>query len=122
MEYRGFDMSAKFVRYTCAKKNHPVLRKDCEICPEYKPCAQDGKWCFVGALLCEEEFIWRGTIQPFEPSPIDKTSKDTASITISFGNGKYGSAEVPREDLREALEKQIAGAMKPRYSSGKYRW
>ncbi len=46
---------SKFVRYTCNKKNVPVLRKDCEKCEKYNPCAKDGEWCFVGALVAELE-------------------------------------------------------------------
>lgn len=100
-------MSVKFVRYTCAKKKHPVLRKDCEKCPEYRPCAEDGKWCFVGALLEENEPISESVVQSAAMSTLDRITKDTATITIFFGNGKYENAQVSREDFKAALKKEI---------------
>lgn len=100
-------MSVKFVRYTYAKKNHPVLRKDCEKCSEYRPCAQDGKWCFIGALLVEQEKIQESIIQMAAISPVESISKDTSTVTIFFGNGRYESAEVSREDFKAALRKQM---------------
>lgn len=100
-------MSVKFVRYTCAKKKHPVLRKDCEKCPEYRPCAEDGKWCFVGALLEEHEPISESVVQSAEMSTMDRIMKDPATITIFFGNGKYENAQVLREDFKAALQKEI---------------
>ena len=100
-------MPVKFVRYTCAKKKHPVLRKDCEKCPEYRPCAEDGKWCFVGALLEEREPILESFVQSTGMSAMDMIMKDPATITIFFGNGRYENAQVSREDFKAALQKEI---------------
>lgn len=111
-------MSVKFVRYTCAKKNHPVLRKDCEKCSEYRPCAQDGKWCFIGALLVEEGQIQESVMQREAISSVESISQDTATVTIFFGNGRYESAEVPRDDFRKALEKQMQKALGKRFIGG----
>lgn len=112
-------MSVKFVRYTCAKKNHPVLRKDCEKCSEYRPCAQDGKWCFIGALLEEQEKIQESIIQMAAISPVERSSKGTETVTIFFGNGRYESAEVPREDFKAALKKQMQKAFCTQFMGGK---
>ena len=112
-------MPTKFVRYTCTKKKHSVLRKDCEKCSEYRPCAQDGKWCFIGALLVQKEQIQESIIQRAAISPIERISKDNATVTIFLGNGRYESAAVFREDFKAALKKQMQKAFGPQFMGGK---
>ena len=69
------------------------MREDCKDCSEYNPCGKEGKWCFVGALVTEAENL---------VSPI---LRDMSTVTINFGNGQ--SADVLREDIKKALEKDV---------------
>lgn len=96
---------SKHVRYTCNKKNEPVLKKDCERCPEFNPCAKDGKWCFVGALVAEyDPIVVRTSMQTAEnvASPI---LRDTSTITINFGDGM--KMDVLCEDMKNKLERDF---------------
>lgn len=112
-------MSVKFVRYTCAKKNHPILRKDCERCSEYRPCAEDGKWCFIGALLIDKEQVGSAILQSAKISQVERVLKDTTTVTVFFGNGRYEGAEVSKEGFKAALKKQMQEAFGMKFMGGK---
>ena len=97
----------RFVRYTCNKKNEPTTREDCENCHEYNPCAKDGKWCFVGALVAEAENK-RMSADMCEPVVQDMAMpimRDMSTVTISLGNAQ--SVDVLREDIRKSLEDEL---------------
>lgn len=91
-----------FIRYTCNKKNVPVLRKDCEKCEEYNPCAKDGKWCFVGALIAEHDQIFADCTMPIAESAAAPVLRDTSTVKINLGNG------IKIDVLREDIKKQLA--------------
>ncbi len=95
----------KFVRYTCNKKNEPVYREDCLKCHEYNPCAKDGKWCFVGALVSEYDHICAEAGIEAGKSAAMPVLRDMSTITINFGNGM--KAEVLREEIKKQLERDF---------------
>ena len=98
---------ANFVRYTCNKKNTPIMRDDCKGCPEYNPCAKNGRWCFVGALVIESENE-RACADVKMPLTGDLTSpnlRDMSTVTIHFGNGQ--TADVLKEDIKTKLTEDI---------------
>lgn len=84
----------KYIRYTCSRKNEPVFEKDCKRCPEYNPCAKDGKWCFIGALVAEH---------------------DPVCAEAAINAGKNAAAPVlrnmSREDIKRALEDEFYKSM-----------
>lgn len=91
-----------FVRYTCNKKNAPALRKDCEKCKEYNPCAKDGKWCFVGALIAEHDSISAECTMPAMESAASPVLRDASTVIINLGDGMH--IDVLREDIKKQLE------------------
>lgn len=90
------------MRYICNKKGEPVFEKDCKSCPEYNPCAKNGKWCFVGALIAENEPICNENSIPNMKSASAPIMRDTSIVTINLGNGC--SVDVLREDIKKQLE------------------
>lgn len=98
---------SKYVRYTCNKKNEPTMREDCKNCPEHNPCGKDGKWCFVGALVAEAENkkVYADAVMPLTENLVSPVLRDMSTVTINFGNGQ--SADILREDIKKALEKDI---------------
>lgn len=94
-----------FVRYTCNKKNVPVMRKDCEKCIEYNPCAKDGKWCFVGALIAEYDQCCAEHTAPLVENAAVPVSIDTSTVTINFGDGM--KFDVLRENIEEQLKRNF---------------
>ena len=96
---------SEFVRYTCNKKNVPVMRHDCEKCSEFNPCARDGKWCFVGALAAEHDPICAECIRPLTESAAAPILRDTSTVTINLGNGM--EVDVLREDIEKQLKRDI---------------
>lgn len=96
---------AKHIRYTCNKKNKPVYRSDCKNCPEYNPCAKDGKWCFVGALLTEHDPLCAEASMPLMESAAAPVMRDISTVTINLGNGM--AVDVLREDIKRQLERDF---------------
>lgn len=98
---------SEYVRYTCNKKNEPTMREDCKNCPEYNPCRKGGKWCFVGALVAEAENkkACADMVMPLTENLAYPIIRDMSTVTINFGNGQ--SADILREDIKKALEKDI---------------
>ena len=94
-----------FVRYTCNKKNVPVMRKDCEKCSEYNPCAKDGKWCFIGALIVEHDPGCAECTMPLMENAVAPVLRDTSTVTIYLGNGM--EVDVLREDIKEQLKRDF---------------
>ena len=97
----------RFVRYTCNKKNEPIMREDCKTCPEYNPCGKDGKWCSVGALVAEAEKhrMSADMIEPIAQDIAMPIMRDMSTVTINLGNGQ--SVDVLREDIRKSLEDEL---------------
>lgn len=98
---------SKHIRYTCNKKNEPVFEEDCKQCSEYKPCAKEGQWCFVGALVSEIK-----NKEACEDASMPKTEniaapimRDTSTVKIYIGNGQ--TMDVLREDIAKALERDF---------------
>lgn len=96
---------AKFVRYTCNKKNVTVMRKDCEKCSEYNPCAKDGKWCFVGALVVEHDPICVEASNEAAQNAAMPVMRDMSTVTINLGDGM--TVNVLREDIKKQLERDL---------------
>lgn len=96
---------SRFVRYTCNKKNVPVMRKDCEKCSEYNPCAKDGKWCFVGALIAEHDPACAECSMPLMENAAAPVLRDTSTVTINLGSGM--EVDVLREDIKEQLKRDF---------------
>lgn len=96
---------AKFIRYTCNKKNVPVMRKDCEKCSAYDPCAEDGKWCFVGALVAKHDPICTECAMPLMESAAAPVLRDTSTVTINLGDGM--TVDVFREDMKKKIERDL---------------
>ena len=98
---------SKFVRYTCNKKNEPTMREDCEKCSEYNPCAKDGKWCFVGALVAEAENarMSEDICQPISQDMAMPIMRDMSTILLPIGDGK--TVAVLKENMLEQIEKDF---------------
>lgn len=96
---------AKFVRYTCNKKNVPVMRKDCEKCSEYNPCAKDGKWCFVCALVAEHDAMFLEASNEAAQNATMPVMRDMSTVTINLGAGM--TVDVLREDMKKQLERDL---------------
>ena len=88
---------SKYIRYTCNRKNEPVLKKDCKRCPEYNPCAKDGKWCFVGALVAEHDPVCAEASPPSAENAAALVMRDLSTITINL----------LREDIKRTLEREF---------------
>ena len=98
-------MSYKFLRYTCNKKNIPVMRKDCEKCSEYNPCEKDGKWCFVGALVAEPKFMCAKACNGNAENAAMPVMRDMSTVTINLGGGM--TVDVLREDIKNQLKQDL---------------
>lgn len=98
---------SEYVRYTCNKKNTAVLRKDCKSCPEYNPCAKNGKWCFVGALVAETENkrASADVIMPNTENLAMPNLRDMSTVTINLGGGQ--STDILREDIIKSIQQEI---------------
>lgn len=95
----------KTVQYTCNKKSHPVLKEDCKSCSEYNPCAKDGKWCFVGALVAEHDPIMVEGAMPCGESAASSILRDTTSVTIHCGDGMSFDILKVEEQLKRSFYK-----------------
>lgn len=105
---RGYSLgSNKFVSYTCNKKNEPTMREDCMKCPEYNPCAQEGQWCFVGALLMEYENkkLCADATLPNAANMAAPVMRDMSIVPIYFGEGQR--VDVLKEDIVKSLEQEF---------------
>lgn len=108
---------SRHLRYTCAKKKHPVLKKDCEKCQMYDPCAKDGKWCFVGALVVEHE-------PALSSSAVGKASvcaaapvlRDQSTVTIHL-DGKT-SVDISNEVLADQIKKALYSSLNSGFNWG----
>lgn len=96
---------SKFVRYTCNKKNEPVFEQDCKNCEEYNPCAKDGKWCFICALIAEHDPICADASMPAAESSAAPVLRDMSTVTINLGDGM--KVDVLREDIKKKLEQDF---------------
>lgn len=94
-----------FVKYTCNKKNIPIMRKDCETCSEYNPCAKDGKWCFAGALLEEHDPVCSELTMPSMESAAAPVLRDTYTVKIYLGDGT--TVDVLRENIKKQIESEL---------------
>lgn len=108
---------SRHIRYTCAKKKHPVLKKDCEKCEMYDPCEKDGKWCFVGALIAEHEPALsesaRGETTACAVSPV---LKDQSTVTIHLDSTT--SVDVSKEDFADQIKKALFSALNSSFFTG----
>jgi len=96
---------SEYIRYTCNKKNEPVYREDCKKCSEYNPCAKEGKWCFVGALVAEHEPLCTETAIPAGEGAAAPVMRDMSTVTINLENGM--KIDVLREDIKKQLERDF---------------
>lgn len=107
----------KHVRYTCAKKKHPVLKKDCEKCEMYKPCAKDGKWCFVGALIAEHEPVLSENVSVESRSCTEApVLKDQSTVTIYLDNKT--SVDVSKDDFHSQIKKALYSSLNSAFYVG----
>lgn len=95
----------RFVRYTCNKKNEPVFKEDCKKCPEYNPCAKEGKWCFVGALVAGHDPILNEMAEPIMESAAAPILRDMTTVKVNLGNGM--TVDVRKEDILKRLEEDF---------------
>ena len=97
----------RFVRYTCNKKNEQTMREDCKSCPEYDPCGNEGKWCFVGALVAgvENTRMSENMCESITQDVAMPIMRDMSTVTINIGNGQ--SFDVSREDIIKSIEKEL---------------
>jgi hypothetical protein len=96
---------SKYIRYTCNKKNEPVFKLDCVTCPEYNPCAKDGKWCFIGALVEKNDQMCSEAHMPSAESAAAPILRDMSTVTINLGDGM--KVEVLHEDIKKQLEQEF---------------
>lgn len=105
---------SRHICYTCAKKKHPVLKKDCEKCEMYNPCAKDGKWCFVGALIAEHEPALStsamGETAVCSAAPV---LRDQSTVTIHL----Y-SKDMSKEDLSVQIKKALYSSINSSFGLG----
>lgn len=92
----------KHVRYTCIKKRIATTKKECEKCPEYNPCAKYGKWCFVGALIAENEQICCNNLSGMIESNTGKIMRDMSTVTINLANNTQ--VDVLKENILKNLK------------------
>lgn len=98
---------SRFIRYTCNKKNIQMLKDECKKCSEYNPCAQDGEWCFVGALVVEEvadESRAVGNLALNYDSNAMPNSRNDEKVSLHFDNTRI---DVSREDFLKSIEQSI---------------
>lgn len=104
----------RHIRYTCAKKKHPVLKKDCERCEMYNPCAKDGKWCFVGALIAEHEpALSESAVGESVLCAVSPVLRDQSTVTIHLDSKT--SVDIPKEDIVAQIKKTLYSSMNSRY-------
>lgn len=106
---------SRYVRYTCNKKNEPTLREDCESCPEFNPCAIEGQWCFVGALVaeCENTKACADITMPNVANMVAPVMRDMSTVNIPIGNGQ--SVAVLKEDIERSIENAIYKSVREEY-------
>lgn len=95
----------RHIRYTCNKKNVTVLRDDCRKCSEYNPCAKDGKWCFIGALVAEHDPVCAELVASTLENADAPVLRDLSTIIINLGDGM--TVDVLKEDIKTALERDF---------------
>lgn len=105
MIYEVGEIMSKFVKYICNKKNITVLREDCKKCEEYNPCAKNGKWCFVGALIEEHDQMLEECALPNSESADASVLQDMSTVTINLGDGIR--VDVLRNDIIKQLERDF---------------
>lgn len=107
----------RHIRYTCAKKKHPVLKKDCKKCEMYDPCAKGGKWCFIGALIAEHEPVFSenatGEASACAAAPV---LRDQSTITIHLDS--KSSVDISKEDLLVQIEKKLYSSINREFGLG----
>lgn len=109
----------RHIRYTCAKKKHPVLKKDCEKCEMYNPCAKDGKWCFVGALIAEHEpALSESATKECVSCAVAPVLRDQSTVTIHLGEGT--SVDVSKEDFMVQLKNSLNSSISRVFDPGRW--
>ena len=78
------------------------MKKDCQECSEYNPCAKDGKWCFVGALIAESEQRCCNNLSGMIESNTGKIMRDMSTVTINLANNTQ--VDVLKEDVLKNLK------------------
>ena len=106
---------SRFVRYTCNKKNEPTMREDCSKCPDFNPCAIEGQWCFVGALVAEYENTkaCADITMPNVVNMVAPIMRDMSTVNIPVGNGQ--NVAVLKEDISRAIESAIYKSVREEY-------
>lgn len=102
---------SRIVSYTCNKKNEPTMKEDCSRCPEFNPCAKEGQWCFVGALVAEYENtkVCAELTMPNTENAVAPIMRDMSTVKIPIGNGQ--SVDVLKEDVVKAIESELYESM-----------
>ena len=98
---------SKFIRYTCNKKNVQTFKDECKKCSEYNPCAQDGEWCFVGALAVEEvadESCAIGNLALNHDSNVIPNLRNDEKTSLYFDNTRI---DISHEDFLKSIEQSI---------------
>ena len=103
----GIKGMSRFIRYTCNKKNIPVLKDECKKCSEYNPCAQDGEWCFVGALIVEKtaddpRAVNNLTINHTANAILN--SRNDEKISLHLDNTRI---DISRENFLKSIEQSV---------------
>ena len=108
---------SKHIRYTCAKKEPPVLKADCEKCSEYIPCAKEGKWCFVGALVAEHKpNLSENAAGEFAGSSAAPMPKERSTVAIYFD--RKNSVGVSKEDFDAQFKKALLASLNRSFLGG----
>lgn len=93
------------MKYTCIKKKYPQFSKDCKWCSEYNPCANGGKYCFVGAMENER-------MMPDSVAPLMQDAAVPVMVKHDYRNVKVAedtTVTIDLEELKENMRKQICG-------------
>lgn len=108
---------SRHISYTCAKKKHPVLKKDCEKCEMYNPCAKDGKWCFVGALIVEHKpALSTSATGEASVCAVAPVLRDQSTVTIHFDNKT--SVDIPKEILEDQIKRALYSSLNSSFNRG----
>ena len=108
---------SRHIRYTCAKKRDPVLKKDCEKCEMYNPCAKDGKWCFVGALIAEHKpAISESAALESVSCAAASVLRDQSTVTIHLGGGT--SVDISKQDFAAQVKESLFSSLNNSFFKG----
>jgi hypothetical protein len=91
------------------------MKEDCLKCPEFNPCAKDGQWCFIGALVADSENT-KACAELTMPNTADMVApimRDMTTVNIPIGNGQ--SVAVLKEDIAKAIKSEIYKSVREEY-------